>query len=581
MSRFLAVAHQFVEAGVPVLPVLHRRALVPVAEASVDVAVIQRWHSQHPTAVVGILTGPLTGRVVVEMHRRAAGERSLRELEAQHGALRGFASEVWMSVERAYFVLADPGHLVETGRLAMGLYRHGDDGYVEIPDGTDAEAVAALLASFLEHVPMADGDLGWVFVLPTTKQDRRLAVAGSAPRAARRIELIDDESFQQRTPVADLVEGVLPLGSFAVLFGEAGSFKTFVGIDIALCIATGTPWAGRRVEQGLVVYIVAEGSGAFGARIEAWKRAHHVSGQQGVLLVPRSLSLMLSSAPVRGGVNPALAPPSGDVADLLAALADLPEAPVLIVVDTLARCFNGNENSAEDMGAFVRAIEQLREHTGATVLVLHHSGWKRSARQTGHERGSSALRGATDTTIVTKLSNGSVEVICDKQRDTERFATIEFLPYPVTTSNGQTSLALSWVGAASPQRATLSNTQQEVLAALETAGPEGLTATEWENRAVSPNLSRATFYRVLDPLIARGCVTKNGDRYVPIPEQANQSHGLTPVSPESHETTQVSVSGSHTPLGVRPLRPRVPLKLRDGTVVTAPSALASQRDQKP
>src|SRR5438034_1345408 len=69
---------------------------------------------------------------------------------------------------------------------------------------------------------------------------------------------------------------------------------------------------------------------------------------------------------------------------------------LLVGVDTLARCFvGGEENSAKDMGLFVAGLDRLRAATGAAVLVVHHTG-----RESGRERGSTALSGAVDTLMV-------------------------------------------------------------------------------------------------------------------------------------------------------------------------------------
>ena len=83
-----------------------------------------------------------------------------------------------------------------------------------------------------------------------------------------------------------------------------------------------------------------------------------------------------------------LAPDNADALNLLdpktpgELLADigieLPEAyqrPALIIVDTLARCMvGGDENSAKDMGLFIAHADALRKETGATVLIIHHTG---------------------------------------------------------------------------------------------------------------------------------------------------------------------------------------------------------------
>ena len=68
--------------------------------------------------------------------------------------------------------------------------------------------------------------------------------------------------------------------------------------------------------------------------------------------------------------------------------------PVLVIIDTLNRNFgNGDENTTEDMTAFVNNIDNyIRSRFGCAVLIVHHSPlnyWKRA-------RGASALRAAAD-----------------------------------------------------------------------------------------------------------------------------------------------------------------------------------------
>lgn len=92
--------------------------------------------------------------------------------------------------------------------------------------------------------------------------------------------------------------------------------------------------------------------------------------------------------------------------------------PKVIVVDTLARSFVGkDENSATDMGIFVRNVDLLREHFDCTVLVVHHSG---KSTEKGM-RGSSALRGAvcSEFELVREAGTQSVCLKVRKQKDTE------------------------------------------------------------------------------------------------------------------------------------------------------------------
>lgn len=75
------------------------------------------------------------------------------------------------------------------------------------------------------------------------------------------------------------------------------------------------------------------------------------------------------------------------------------QIPALIIIDTFARNFGGDENSAADVGHFIREVDRhLRRNWNASVLILHHSG-KDGEREA---RGSSALKGAVDVEYVLK-----------------------------------------------------------------------------------------------------------------------------------------------------------------------------------
>ena len=73
------------------------------------------------------------------------------------------------------------------------------------------------------------------------------------------------------------------------------------------------------------------------------------------------------------------------------------------------------------MGAFVEGIERLVRATGATVIVVHHT-----AKGSGTERGSGALRGAADVMILvsTDEDEGCMVLRNNKQKDEEEFKEI-------------------------------------------------------------------------------------------------------------------------------------------------------------
>src|SRR5690606_29160652 len=111
---------------------------------------------------------------------------------------------------------------------------------------------------------------------------------------------------------------------------------------------------------------------------------------------------------------------------LAADLGQLPEKPVLIVIDTLARAMKGgDENSAQDMGALNDAVSALIQATGACVMLVHHSGKNKASGA----RGSSALLGAIDTEI--EVDGG--QIIVRKQRDLELAEPLGFRLLSVVT----------------------------------------------------------------------------------------------------------------------------------------------------
>ena len=171
---------------------------------------------------------------------------------------------------------------------------------------------------------------------------------------------------------------------------EMAMIKTAASLSLTaeLMQADNREWRGRRVRHGAVVYIAAEGGLGIEERLTAY-RLHHGVEAAGVPLyvIPEPIDLCKSDA---------------DVTLLTKRLGDLPKEPAieLIVVDTLSRALaGGNENGADDMGAFVRHCDRLRAECRAHVMIIHHAGKDEGRGARGH----SLLRAATDTEIeVTK-----------------------------------------------------------------------------------------------------------------------------------------------------------------------------------
>src|SRR5699024_4965434 len=74
-----------------------------------------------------------------------------------------------------------------------------------------------------------------------------------------------------------LLRGTLERDTFAMMFGDPGSGKSFLAIDWACRVATGAPWRDYAVKAGTVAYIAGEGQHGLVRRFRAWQHHHDVS----------------------------------------------------------------------------------------------------------------------------------------------------------------------------------------------------------------------------------------------------------------------------------------------------------------
>lgn len=202
------------------------------------------------------------------------------------------------------------------------------------------------------------------------------------PDKPNRFEVIPAVEFTSRPAPSWIVKGVLPRAELVVLFGESGSGKSFIALDIAAAIDRGIAWRGRRVKQGRVVYICAEGAGGFRNRLVAYQQAHQC--ELGIGVIANAPNLLQKD----------------DALDVCRAIG---RADV-VIVDTFAQTTpGGNENAAEDMGKALAHCKGIHRATGALVVLVHHAGKDLSRGA----RGWSGLKAAADAELeVLRLESG-------------------------------------------------------------------------------------------------------------------------------------------------------------------------------
>lgn len=236
-------------------------------------------------------------------------------------------------------------------------------------------------------------------------------ISGTMERAVSRVtpKILGLREFASLTArsAGYVVKGMFQRQSYACMYGAPGEGKTFVALDLAYHVAAGAAWMGAKVHAGPVLYLAYEGTGGMVKRAQALRQRY---GDADVPLYIVNSAFNLREKTGRAEL--------GDI------MALLPNKATLIVIDTFARALmGGDENSAQDVGAFNSAVAALIASTGACVLVIHHSG----KDKTRGARGSSALLGALDT----EVEIDGHQILARKQRDVEIAAPIGFKLVPV------------------------------------------------------------------------------------------------------------------------------------------------------
>src|SRR6185437_8213347 len=218
----------------------------------------------------------------------------------------------------------------------------------------------------------------------------------SAIEKRQRFTLIRFGAVSLGTSATYLVKGLIPCAGLTIVWGPPKCGKSFWVFDLAMHVALGEPYRSRRVRQGPVVYLALEGGHGFRARIEAWRRQHDVADAPFYLITDRT-DLVRDHMALIAAVRAQAAP----------------ELPRLVVIDTLNRSLAGSESKDEDMAAYIRAADAIREAFDCAVIVVHHCGVDAS-----RPRGHTSLTGAADAQHrVERNSAGNILVTVEWLKD--------------------------------------------------------------------------------------------------------------------------------------------------------------------
>ncbi|MBY0321606.1 MAG: helicase RepA family protein [Reyranella sp.] len=254
----------------------------------------------------------------------------------------------------------------------------------------------------------------------------KLDALGKEPQVAAHepLELEFEAAYDiaEEEPEEWLVDNMIPETGLGLIWGESGTYKTFVALDMmaalhnahdtavrvtawGLDLTLESTWFGRKIKQCECFYIPLEGHGGITKRIKAWQDANRTLAPFHVRRKPVDLR---NSAVHR---------------DALVKRMNRVPGRKLLLIDTLAQMGGDYDENGIGMAELVGILRDLHFRIpNSIVMAIHHAGKDSSKR----ERGWSGLRAALECSLQCKIEKDGPSLFVSKNRDGESNVGIPF-----------------------------------------------------------------------------------------------------------------------------------------------------------
>jgi AAA domain len=186
-----------------------------------------------------------------------------------------------------------------------------------------------------------------------------------------------------------LIKGLVTRHEVAMIAGPSRSGKSFLVLDLAMAVARGLPWFGRKTRKGGVIYQAGEGARGLTNRLKAYRDQNNLELSDPIpfVLLPGRLNLYESEDHTEKFI-----------AEVLHWRETFDVPLELIVIDTWAKATSGaNENDGKDVSQILDRCARINRETGAAVMIVHHMN-----ADGGKVRGHTSILGNLDSVILVR-----------------------------------------------------------------------------------------------------------------------------------------------------------------------------------
>ena len=251
-------------------------------------------------------------------------------------------------------------------------------------------------------------------LLPRTETPAAADTIAQDPPANDGLSFILPYTLQGRIvqPREWIVEDWLPVGSATLLFGDGGTGKTLLTQQLMTSCATGKPWLGLAVTRCRSLALFCEDDEA-----ELHRRQDRIN--QALSIDFDDLDDMTWASGV-GKDNALMRFHADGKPARTERLAEIKAAAIafqarLIVLDTAADCFGGNENDRAQVRNFIGALNALAMEIGGAVLINAHPSRTGLSTSGDLDGGSTAW----SNTARSRWSLARPKADCDTPADTD------------------------------------------------------------------------------------------------------------------------------------------------------------------